>query len=49
MSVATNMSMFCSIRKMTVSLVLKRYHETGKLTRRQGSFAKRNSKKVNVA
>ena len=43
-SVATNMSTFRGREKTTVWFVLKRYHETGKLTRRrQGSCAKRKT------
>ena len=39
MSVSTNMITFCSLEKLTVWFVLKRFHETGKLTQRLGSGA----------
>ena len=33
MSVATDMSSFCSLEKINLCVILKRYHEIGKLTR----------------
>lgn len=40
MSVVTDMNTFCSVEKTTFLFVIIRYHETVKLTRRQGSDAK---------